>query len=164
MFFFFLICHFFSFVSLLVCLFILFFIFYLLLDALCFFSILSFLFQTLFNCNASLICCFSYCLFWCSYFLVGFCKWFVTIFITSHGSIAILLTSFVLLSWMTHKCLAQLGMLPFSLSYFNLSLIQKSTFIFWTLMVNLQIPQKRLIHIYALQFLQPLFCVSIVCQ
>jgi len=86
-------------------LFFTFFIFYLLLDALCFFLILFFLFQTLFNCNASLICCFSYYLFWC-YFLVGFCKWFVTIFITSHGSIAILLTSFVLLLWMTHKCLA----------------------------------------------------------
>jgi hypothetical protein len=108
-----------------------FFIFYF--DALCFFLILSFLFQTLFNCNASLICPFSYCIFWCCYFLVGFCKWFVTIFITSHGSIAILLTSFVLLLWMTHKCLAQLGVLPFSLSYFNLSLYksQHSSFGLW---------------------------------
>ncbi len=73
----------------------------------CFFSILSFLFQTLFNCTASLILFFLYCLFWCYNFLVGFRKLFVTNFVTSHGFIVILLTSFVLLLWMTHKCLTQ---------------------------------------------------------
>ncbi len=49
-----------------------------------FLFIFIFLFQTLFNCNASLICCFSYCLFRCCHFLIGFCKWFATIFLLHH--------------------------------------------------------------------------------
>jgi len=122
------------------------------------------LFQTLFNCNASLICCFLYCLFWCCYFLVGFCKWFVTIFITSHGSIAIFLICFVLLLWMTHKCLTQLGVLPFSLNYFNLSLYksQHSSSRLWYSICKFHTKDQSISTHW--NFLQPLFCMSIVCQ
>lgn len=57
-----------------------------------------------------------------------------------------------------------IGCVAIFIELIQLVLIQKPTFIFWTLMVNLLIPHKRSIHIYPLQILQPLFCMSIVCQ